>query len=139
MGKYSYFITRYPKTILFLMAIITGYMGFGITKLQTRNNYDADLPANDPIIMTDNRFSEIFGKKDNLLIGIESHNIYDANTLEKIFLICALTVLSFIYNLSDISLFERLFVSCSNISSSFLVDSVDISEIALSCFSLEIL
>ena len=87
MNWFANIVTRYPRYILALIFLITIYMMFGLSKLKTRNNYDAELPKNDPIIKTNDRFEEIFGEKDMIMIGIESNDIFQTSTLKKIALI----------------------------------------------------
>ncbi|MFQ5864041.1 MAG: RND family transporter [bacterium] len=87
MRRFAMLVTRYPKWVLAAILVITIYLGFGISKLQTRNNYDAELPKEDPIVRTNDRFAEIFGEKDVIMIGIESDDIFQARTLQKIALI----------------------------------------------------
>ncbi|MFQ6084072.1 MAG: RND family transporter [Candidatus Aminicenantia bacterium] len=87
MRRFASIVTQYPKFVLGIILLITIYIGFGISKLETRNNYDAELPKDDSIIKTNDRFEEIFGEKDMIMIGIESSNVFQVNTLRKIALI----------------------------------------------------
>ncbi|MFQ5637898.1 MAG: RND family transporter [bacterium] len=84
MKHFARFVTHYPKSVLAALFVVTLILGFGISKLETRNNYDADLPKEDPIIKTNDRFGEIFGEKAMIMIGIESDNIFQTSTLEKV-------------------------------------------------------
>lgn len=84
MKPLSTLITNNPvKTLLSLLLITIG-LGYGLTKLETRNNYDSELPKDDPIISTNNKIKDIFGEKEVILIGIESDDIFKSQTLEKI-------------------------------------------------------
>ncbi|NOZ03907.1 MAG: RND family transporter [FCB group bacterium] len=85
--QYAKLIIGFPKSVLIVVMFLTIYIGLGISKLQTRNNYDSDLPKDDPIIITNDRLEEVFGEKDVILIGIKADNIFNQQTLRKIALI----------------------------------------------------
>ncbi len=76
--------TGYPRTVLFVLLVLTLYLGYGLTLLETRNNDDAELPKDDPIIATNDRFSEIFGEKHLVMVGIKSDDIFRPSTLQKV-------------------------------------------------------
>jgi len=87
LKQFAKLIVNYPKFVLALIAVLTVIIGFGITKIETRNNYDSDLPKDDPIIATNDRLEEVFGDKDMIMIGIKTDNIFNTQTLQKIVLI----------------------------------------------------
>jgi predicted RND superfamily exporter protein len=64
--------------------LITVILGFGISKLESRNSFDGELPNNDPIIVQYEIVREHFDKRPAVLIGIEADNIYSPETLRKI-------------------------------------------------------
>jgi len=84
MKRFAHLITSYPRWTLSGLFLLTLYFGFGLTKLEVRNSDEAELPKDDPIIATNDRFSDIFGEKDMILIGIESENIFSKSTLQKV-------------------------------------------------------
>ena len=84
MKRFAHLITSYPRWVLSGLFLLTLYFGYGLTKLEVRNSDEAELPKDDPIIATNDRFSDIFGEKDMILIGIESENIFNKGTLQKI-------------------------------------------------------
>lgn len=59
-------------------------MGWGLSKLETKNNQESELPKDDSIVVTNERLESIFGEKDLILIGIESDNIFTIPTIQKI-------------------------------------------------------
>ncbi len=87
LDKYTQLIVNYPKAVLAMVLLLTALAGFGITKIETRNNYDSDLPKDDPIIATNDRLEEVFGEKDVVMIGIRTDDIFNEITLNKIALI----------------------------------------------------
>ena len=87
MKKFANLVTRYPKSVLGMVLLITVYMGLGLGQLETRNNYDSELPVDDPIVKTNDRLEEIFGDKSIIIIGIERDNLFQLDTLRKIDLI----------------------------------------------------
>ncbi len=87
LKQFAKLIVNFPKATLTAVMVLTLYIGFGIGKLETRNNYDSDLPKNDPIIITNDRFKKVFGDKDVVMIGIRTADIFNRQTLQKIALI----------------------------------------------------
>lgn len=87
LKQFAKLITNYPKLVLVLIAILTVIIGTGITKIETRNNYDSELPKDDPIIATNDRLEEVFGEKDMVMIGLRTDDIFNTQTLQKIALI----------------------------------------------------
>lgn len=84
MKKFIDFIIKNPRFILSIIIIATLIFGYGLTKLETQNSWESELPKHDPKVVTKERIEEIFGKKDILLIGIETDNIFNYHTLHKI-------------------------------------------------------
>ena len=78
------FAVRYPKATIGLLLLITAILGFGISKLESRNSFDGELPKEDPIIVQYELVREHFDKRPAVLIGIEAENIYSTETLAKI-------------------------------------------------------
>lgn len=66
---------------LVVHAFILTLMVFGIARLQLRNNDDADLPRTDQIVKTNERFEQIFGSKDRVLISLESDDAFSVESL----------------------------------------------------------
>lgn len=85
MNKIIDFIINKPKWIFTIVVSLTLVFGFGLTKLEMENNMsESELPADDPMVMTKERIEETFGKKDIILVGIKSDNIFTHGTLQKI-------------------------------------------------------
>jgi len=84
MKIYFKWITENPKVVLTGILILSLLFGMGLPKLEIRNNSDSDLPESDPIVATKERIDDIFGEKSAILIGVESDNIYEPKTLQKI-------------------------------------------------------
>lgn len=61
--------------------VLLAVMVLGISRLTLRNNDDADLPANDPIVQTNDKFEEIFGSKDRVLVSLESTDAFSVASL----------------------------------------------------------
>ena len=78
------FSVRYPKATIAAILLITAILGFGISKLESRNSFDGELPLEDPVIVQYEMVREHFDKRPAVLIGIESEDIYTPQTLAKI-------------------------------------------------------
>lgn len=84
MKKFANLVQGKPKLILAFLFVVTLIMGFGLSKLETRNNQESELPKDDPIVITNKHLESVFGKKDVLIIGIESNDIFTTPTLTKV-------------------------------------------------------
>ncbi len=84
MKKFADLVQGKPKLVLAFLFVMTLIMGFGLSKLETRNNQESELPKDDPIVITNKHLESVFGKKDVLIIGIESNDIFTTPTLTKI-------------------------------------------------------
>ena len=84
MDRLADLIIRYPKFIILVFCFITLIMVFGLTRLETHNNYEGDLPASDPIVQTIARFEEVFGNEQLMMVAVESPNLFSIKTLNKI-------------------------------------------------------
>lgn len=84
MKSFIALVSRNPRLILGLIFLITVYMLWGTTKLTMRNNSEADLPEDDPVVKTMNHIKEVFDDKSIVIIGVESDNIYNISTLKKV-------------------------------------------------------
>ena len=87
MKLFTDILIRFPRLILVTMFFLTVLIGLGMSKLEIRDSYDSDLPANDAIVKTNDLLEEIFGEKDILMIAVISENIFAPSTLQKIQLI----------------------------------------------------
>ncbi len=84
MNRIANIIVRYPKSIILCCSLVTLVMAFGMTRLETRNNYKGNLPANDPIIRTNARFEEVFGNEQIMMVAVESEALFSPASLKKI-------------------------------------------------------
>ena len=84
MKQIAQIIARRPLLVLGGILLITVVLGSGLGKLETRNNQDSELPEDDPIVVTNDYLEEVFGKKDVIMIGVESENVFSKETLQKI-------------------------------------------------------
>lgn len=80
----SHFTDKTSLIILSVLCLITIIMIMGLPKLETKNNYESDLPEHDDIILQNRRFEEVFGKRDELLIVVCATDVLQPVTLKKI-------------------------------------------------------
>jgi len=55
-----------------------------LPKLETKNNYESDLPESDEIISQNRRMEEVFGKRDELILVVCAPDVLQPGTLGKI-------------------------------------------------------
>lgn len=84
MNKILDAIINNSKVSIAILLTITLILAFGLTKLEMGNNQDSELPEDDKIVQTKKNIEEIFGRKDVILLGIETENIFNPSTLNKI-------------------------------------------------------
>ncbi|HEV2146497.1 MAG TPA: outer membrane lipoprotein-sorting protein [Longimicrobiaceae bacterium] len=84
MDRFSRLVTGRPIVTLAFVLLATLGLGFGATRLDTRNNQDSELPASDPIVRTNDRLKEVFGDKASVLIGLEADDVFTPGTLRKV-------------------------------------------------------
>lgn len=73
-----------PKTTLLALLAITLLMAGGLKQLETRNSFDGELPADDPINQGIEVAKAVFGERSVVLIGLEAESIYTPEAAQKI-------------------------------------------------------
>ncbi|MDR3340604.1 MAG: MMPL family transporter [Candidatus Symbiothrix sp.] len=84
MNKIIIFIINKSVILFVCLVILTVIFAYGISMLETGNTQESELPEENELVKTKKNIEEIFGKKDIILIGIESDNIFTMQTLSKI-------------------------------------------------------
>jgi predicted RND superfamily exporter protein len=82
MRPFLQLVIGYPRSVLAILTVVSIYMIFGLLKLDIHNNYDADLPMNDPILITNNILNSVFGDERMIVLGIENDTIINADRQE---------------------------------------------------------
>jgi len=73
-----------PKTVLFLIFLGTLFAFWGVTKVSVKSKFTTDLPEDDPLVISDEKIKSIFGQSSFVWIGIQSDNVFQKRTLEKV-------------------------------------------------------
>ena len=73
-----------PKTTLLALFAITLLMAGGLSRLETRNSFDGELPADDPINQGIEAAKATFGERSIVLIGLETESVYTPEAAQKI-------------------------------------------------------
>jgi hydrophobe/amphiphile efflux-3 (HAE3) family protein len=84
MNRFYRIVTERPGLTLAAVLLATLYVGSGVRFLETLNNQDSELPKSDPIVQTNDRLKAVFGDTADLLIGIETDDIFNPGTLRKV-------------------------------------------------------
>ncbi|MBN1290338.1 MAG: MMPL family transporter [Candidatus Latescibacteria bacterium] len=84
MIKFEQHSRKSSLIVFFLLGLLTVFLASGLPKLETRNNYESDLPDSDDVIKQNRRVEDVFGKKDELIIVVCAENILQPSTLQKI-------------------------------------------------------
>jgi len=73
-----------PRTTIIVLFLVTIIMAGGLGKLTQRNSFDGELPTDDPINKDIEKVEARFDERSVVLFGIETDDIYNTGTLNKI-------------------------------------------------------
>ncbi len=77
-------ISRRPLYVLAFSVLMTFVLAAGIPKLTMRPFLEGDLPASDPIVVANEKYSSIFGEDDFAFLAVVADTIYHPSTLAKV-------------------------------------------------------
>ncbi|HKK78914.1 MAG TPA: MMPL family transporter [Phaeodactylibacter sp.] len=75
---------RRPRTTLLALFALTLLLAAGLRQLETRNSFDGELPADDPINQGIEAVEAVFGERSVVLIGLEAESAYTPEAAQKI-------------------------------------------------------
>lgn len=78
------FSWNYPKITILVLLLITVFFGLGIKKLETRNSFSGELPADDRVQIHIGKINQAFGERSVLLIGIEAEEVFTEAIASKV-------------------------------------------------------
>lgn len=78
------FSWNYPRITVLVLLLISVFFGLGIKKLETRNSFSGELPADDPVQIHIEKINQSFGEKSVLLIGIEAEEVFTEAIASKV-------------------------------------------------------
>lgn len=84
MNRITAFVLNRPFAVFAVLILLTLFFLRGVSMLETGNTQESELPDGDTLVRTKKNIEDAFGKKDVILIGIESDNIFTEQTLAKI-------------------------------------------------------
>ncbi len=84
INRFYRIVTERPRLTLAAVLLATFFVGSGVRFLETLNNQDSELPKSDPIVVTNDRLKAVFGDTADLLVGIETDDIFNPGTLRKV-------------------------------------------------------
>jgi predicted RND superfamily exporter protein len=78
-------VSRRPLYVLAFAIVVTIVLAAGIPQLTMRPFFEGDLPANDPVLKANERYTKIFGKDEIAYLAlVRDDTIYHRDTLAKI-------------------------------------------------------
>ena len=77
-------ITRYRWLVILLIILITGLMGIGIKNIEIETDLKNFIPDKMPSKVSTDRIEEIFGGTDLVMVVLQSDDILNKETLERI-------------------------------------------------------
>jgi predicted RND superfamily exporter protein len=73
-----------PKLTLLVLFLLTIVLGSGSPRLEVRNSFAGELPADDPINQDIEQVKAFFGERSVVLTGLEADNVYNPGTARRI-------------------------------------------------------
>ncbi len=78
-------VVKRPLSVLAVSAVVTIILAAGVPHLTMRPFFEGDLPAKDPVLRANERYTAIFGKDEIAYLAlVNDDTIYHAGTLAKI-------------------------------------------------------
>ncbi len=84
MKKFADFVLRFSKSIIVVIVVITLGLGYFIKDLKINSDIISYLPKDDPVVMLFNEVGDNFGGNSLALVGLETQNIFNFETLSRI-------------------------------------------------------
>src|SRR5215207_5251159 len=84
MRRISALILSWPRVVLVILLVVTGFLGFHARHLQIDSSVENLLASNDPNKAYYDEIRTLFGSDDLAVIGLLTDNIYTPAALEKI-------------------------------------------------------
>jgi len=81
---FTYLIREHPLAILLVSVVFTFILAAGIPNLGMRPFFEGDLPADDPVLKANERYSSYFGSDERAYLAVVNDTIYRPSTLAKI-------------------------------------------------------
>jgi predicted RND superfamily exporter protein len=70
-------IIKYKWLFFLLIVLLVIFGAIGAQKIEVEMSNESYMPENDPTIIENNRFKEIFGSEDFVFVFIEADNVFD--------------------------------------------------------------
>ena len=84
MERVYHLIVYKPKSVLFLILLLTGFFAYHARHIRLDSSVDSLLPKEDPEKHYYNEVRQLFGSDEIGIIGLITDNIYTAAVLQKI-------------------------------------------------------
>ena len=84
MERVYHLIVYKPKSVLFLILLLTGFFAYHARHIRLDSSVDGLLPKEDPEKHYYNEVRQLFGSDEIGVIGLITDNIYTAAVLQKI-------------------------------------------------------
>lgn len=88
MKMFTEFVTRYRKTVILLILILTGFFIYQMPQITIDNSINNMLPADHPARETFDKVSDTFGNSDILVVAMHADSLFSRSALTQV---CELT------------------------------------------------
>ena len=89
MSKIIKFTTGYPRLVIAFILLITLFLGIFAFRVTMTTDIKAFFPEDDPRVQTYNEMEDLFGGAEYIMVALETENVFQAETLNKIKMITA--------------------------------------------------
>lgn len=84
MKKLAKLATKYPKTIIATILLLTFVFTYFATRVTITTDIKDFFPGDDPRVITYNEMEKVFGGAEYIMVAIKGNDIFQYNTLRKI-------------------------------------------------------
>lgn len=84
MNEITEFVVNNPKKCIFLIAIVSLFLGFLTPRINFNANMKNMVPLDEPVIKDLEKTVNVFGSQDSLMVVLKSDEIFKVGSLKKI-------------------------------------------------------
>ena len=84
LEKLTKFVGKYPKTVIAVIVLLTGFFWFGLTKIDVVTDDKDMLPEGDPVVAAFDEVDETFGGAEFAMVILDMSEVFDTEALHEI-------------------------------------------------------
>ena len=84
LERLTRWIARYPKSVIAVVILLTGFFAFGLTKIEMATDHKSMLPEGDPIVAVFNEVDKTFGGAEFVMVILDMDEVFTTESLRAI-------------------------------------------------------